>query len=134
MAILLSIKPKYADAIYRGDKKYECRKIFPKQQPSYLVFMYETCPVRRITGYFYLSGRYLWEVDLAWRKLAPELCIDERAFFDYYKGCQYAHIWDVKMARKFIVPIPLPDIGLTDAPQSYIYLNSRQNWYLQQFM
>lgn len=134
MSILLAIKPEYADAIYRGDKLYECRKHFPPKSPTQLVFMYETCPVHLITGCFGLLGSSLLEVISAWRNLAPKLCADEKSFFDYYKGCEEAHLWKIGFARRFETPVPLPDIGLTAAPRSYRFLSSTQAWYLQQFM
>ena len=57
MNIILSIKPKWAELIYSGKKTIEWRKSFPKLN-SYedfkieKVFLYETAPVKKITGYF----------------------------------------------------------------------------------
>lgn len=46
--IVLSIKPKYARAIYEGRKNWEFRKVPP---PLFrVVFLYESVPVQAITG------------------------------------------------------------------------------------
>ena len=46
--VIMAIKPKYAKAIYSGDKCWEFRKAPP---PLYrLVFIYESAPVSAITG------------------------------------------------------------------------------------
>lgn len=48
--IVLAIKSKYAQMIYNGEKAYEYRKKFPIDVER--VYLYETSPVQRITGYF----------------------------------------------------------------------------------
>lgn len=56
MNILLSIKPKYAKLIYEGKKTIEYRKDFPKFiNWRSKIFLYETAPVKRVTGYVYFN-------------------------------------------------------------------------------
>ena len=46
--IVMSLKPKYAKAIYEGRKNWEFRKTPP---PSYKgIYIYETAPVSKVTG------------------------------------------------------------------------------------
>ena len=50
---LLSIKPKYGNAILEGKKKYELRKcVSSVVRPGDLVIMYFSSPVKAIIGYF----------------------------------------------------------------------------------
>lgn len=65
MDVLLSIKPRFAAAILRGEKRYEFRKSrFARR--SGRVLLYATSPVRRIVGAFTVRGivedrpRALW--------------------------------------------------------------------------
>ena len=51
--IVMSIKPKYAKAIYEGRKLWEFRKVPP---PLYTrVYIYESAPVSAVTGQVYFS-------------------------------------------------------------------------------
>ena len=52
MNILLSIKPKWARLIYEGKKTIEWRKNIPNADFIDKVFLYETAPVRKVTGFF----------------------------------------------------------------------------------
>lgn len=64
-AILLSIKPEWAEKIYNGEKTIEWRKSRPRLDRNnhhMRVYIYETAPVKRITGHFMLRGCY--ELDL----------------------------------------------------------------------
>ena len=47
--LVLSIKPKYAEAIYSGTKRFEFRKVPPRNLNS-VYLMYESAPVSKITG------------------------------------------------------------------------------------
>ena len=51
--IVMSIKPKYAKAIYEGRKHWEFRKAPP---PLYQrIYIYESAPVSKVTGWLYFS-------------------------------------------------------------------------------
>ena len=51
--IVMSIKPKYAKAIYEGKKHWEFRKAPP---PLYeRIYIYESAPVSKVTGWLYFS-------------------------------------------------------------------------------
>jgi predicted transcriptional regulator len=49
--VIMSIKSKYAEAIYDGIKIVELRTIVPRQEVEH-IWIYETSPKRMITGYF----------------------------------------------------------------------------------
>ena len=63
--IIISIKPKYVEKIFSGEKKYEFRKSFPDGVKVMLI--YATAPVKKIVGIAFvekvLRGRKeeLWE-------------------------------------------------------------------------
>lgn len=58
MNILLSIKPKWAEKIYSGEKTIEFRKSIPKNfnTSEDVVFIYETAPVKMVTGYIKIGA------------------------------------------------------------------------------
>lgn len=55
MDVLCSIRPNFADAIYRGVKKVEWRPIVPRRDVD-RVWLYETNGVRMVTGWFKFDG------------------------------------------------------------------------------
>jgi len=58
MNILLSIKPKYAELIKSGMKRYEFRRKISKKAGRSKIFIYSTSPVKKITGVFDASMIY----------------------------------------------------------------------------
>lgn len=65
-AILLSIKPEWAEKIYNGEKTIEWRKSRPRLDRNNhhtRVYIYETAPVKRITGHFTLFGTFAVDVN-----------------------------------------------------------------------
>ncbi len=71
--IIMAIKPKYAEMVYFGEKKYEIRKVLPYQLRVESLFetviegriyLYESSPVQLITGCIYpspiISGSAEW--------------------------------------------------------------------------
>jgi type I restriction enzyme S subunit len=58
MNVLLSIKPKYAELIKSGFKKYEFRRKFFKKTGGCKIFIYSTSPVKKIIGAFDASTIY----------------------------------------------------------------------------
>jgi len=53
--ILLSIKPKWAEHILKGTKKWEFRKKFPEVEPNTRIILYSTSPEKKIIGEFTLD-------------------------------------------------------------------------------
>lgn len=48
--VLLSIKPRWADAILNGEKKWEYRKKLPNLSTPYDMLLYATLPKQKIVG------------------------------------------------------------------------------------
>lgn len=63
-AIVLAIKPKYAEKIYSGKKRWEFRKA-PPPVPSW-VLLYESAPVSKITGMVYLAAKVQGLPEFVW--------------------------------------------------------------------
>ncbi len=47
---LLSIKPQFAEQIYKGVKKYELRRKIGDLKPNSYLIIYESAPVKAVTG------------------------------------------------------------------------------------
>jgi predicted transcriptional regulator len=128
MNILLSIKPKYAQLIESGIKKYEFRrKIFKKTDAS-KAFIYSTAPVKKITGVFDASVIHQDSPYRIWNMFGPCAGISEREFFQYFRGCEIAYAIEIRNLVTFEEPHDPSDYFLEfTPPQSYRYFNPHQN-------
>jgi predicted transcriptional regulator len=136
-AILLSIKPEWAEKIYNGEKTIEWRKSRPRIDRNNChtrVYIYETAPVKRITGYFTLAGCY--EVDLGCKpvNMADALmtvdiqrrgCVPREDLVNYQGKSRCIYAWSVDQRREMVrynVPYRLDNFGLKRPPQSWQYV------------
>lgn len=122
-AILISIKPKWAERIYNGTKTLELRKRMPKIPVGTVCLIYESYPVHMVTGYFIYAGAYRFRVDdPSWHLLAAANIV-LLAFQWYYSGRTYGYAWTIDQPTKFDKPIELSDLEVKRAPQSYQFTN-----------
>lgn len=132
MNIILSIKPKWAELIYSGKKTIEWRKSFPKLN-SYedfkieKVFLYETAPVKKITGYFeFNENSYpvysISDIDaLSNQRFIENGCVPKEDLKRYKGKNNRLYGWIVGNVTKFKVPFDLVAFNLKRPPQSWCY-------------
>ena len=87
---LMSIKPKWAKQLYSGKKTIEFRKSSPPL--GSIVFLYESAPVRAVTGVFFVSAvltsdaTQVWyatrALNIAWKSGT----VERDALFEYAGG------------------------------------------------
>ena len=126
--IILSIHPKWAEKIYSGEKTVEWRKTVPHKlkAASRKVFLYETSPVCKVTGYFDLLIPI--EIDATnIRMNLDELyvergCVPVDDLVKYQGKKNIIYAWEFKHFVKFDQPKTLVDFGLKRAPQSLQYV------------
>jgi predicted transcriptional regulator len=91
MNVLLSIKPKYAELIKSGLKKYEFRRKIFKKAGGCKVFIYSTSPVKKITGVFDASIIHQDSPYRIWDMFGAYSGISEGEFFQYFRDCEIAY-------------------------------------------
>jgi len=110
--VLLAIKPKYAEAIYAGTKRWEFRKA-PPPVPGW-VFLYETAPVSAITGKVFLGAKIQGMPDAVWgfarsqKTIGGSAGITLKAYYDYVGKANSVAACACFFAEKRPEPIPLP--------------------------
>lgn len=111
--IIMAIKPKYAEAIYSGKKRWEFRKA-PPPVPGW-VWLYESAPVSAITGQVFFGAKIQGESSLVWgfaktqKTIGGSVGITEKAFRDYIgKKKNVAACATFFAERTANGPIPLP--------------------------
>lgn len=122
-SVLLSIKPKFADAILEGRKTFELRRAVFRNQSVRRIVIYASRPVSRVIGEFLLQEILALEPTLLWQATAKGAGVDRRFFDDYFRGCEIGFALKVHRPRRYIKPLKLTEhFGLTRAPQSFCYL------------
>ena len=122
-AILISIKPQYAAAIYAGTKTYELRKCHPNIFVGTPMLIYETSPVKRVTGMAYYNGTFEDTPLNIWCRLYRWLGITKGAYMEYYKNDSIAYAWQLLKVKQFTKPMELSDFSISRPPQSYQFID-----------
>lgn len=136
-AVLLSIHTEWAEKIYSGEKEVEWRKTFSTEAtPGMPVLIYETSPIRKVTGLFYWISKealIIREPDFEGQEILPVaqrlidagcVTLDDLKKYQGTNGRLYA--WNVRGKMKFPEPRPLSEYGLSRAPQSWQYITIKE--------
>jgi len=123
MDVLLSIKPKFAEAIIDGRKRYEFRKSKFAKRHINLVYIYATSPVKKIIGIFKISNIIEDRPCALWDRLKDHAGISEEEFFNYFNNNEMGFALEITDVEKFKNPIdPKTLIQNFVPPQSFNYM------------
>lgn len=131
MNVIMSIKPEYASKIYSGEKWVELRKDNCKKLSDCdVVYLYETLPVKRITGKFTIQGRVFDFPDTIWKRVGDGTGLTKEQFDKYTgrKPCKTTGIYAFIIDKAFRFKEPIDPAGFWHAtPRSFTYVE-RQNY------
>lgn len=130
--IILGIHPEWAEKIYSGEKTIEIRKTRPYHWcsfPSKVIYLYETSPVKKVTGLVFLTWVHEADKELLenpekyfWGKM-KKACLTAEELIKYSNG-KNLYFWDLKDPYKFDT---LKDIK-GSIPQSWRYLKEGERY------
>lgn len=121
MNVLLSIKPKYANAILTGQKRVEFRKLVFKKEIE-RVYIYSSAPEQRIIGYFIIDDIVSDTPYALWEQFSNVGSISEEDFFDYFAEKEIGYSIKIKSVKKFSKSKNPKEIFKNFVPpQSYMY-------------
>lgn len=89
-AALISIKPKYAEAILAGRKTVELRRRIPALVPGTRLFIYSTLPVGAVVGAVTLEGGARGTPGEIWDEYAPQAGVERDDYNAYFRGTDEA--------------------------------------------
>lgn len=126
-AVLLSIKPRYADQIVAGTKTVEFRRQWTKQEVG-VVVVYSSAPVQRLVAILDVEGLVIAPASKLWsqcKERGPGLLKAE--LMAYLAGKDLGH--GILLGARLLPPKPVPPRSVLrnfQPPQSYCYLTPSQ--------
>ncbi len=125
MNVLLSIKPKYVEAIMNGEKRYEFRKTIFRNKNTKRVYIYASAPVKKIVGSFLIGNIIEDEPERLWEEFNKFSGISDVEFFNYFNGKDRGFAIEIETVEEFDTPIdPRETIQNFVPPQSFFYIET----------
>lgn len=118
--LLVSLHSRHAERIYTGDKTSEFRRVAVKVATPGVLYIYETAPVRKITGMAEIAGVTTGIPSEIIRYEADP--VERDRLRRYLSGAARASAIHLTNVRRFDEPMELTSLGLTRPPQSYCRL------------
>lgn len=123
--LLLSIRPKYVDAILAGEKRVELRRRRPRVE-SGRVLVYATAPRMELVATFRITGVTRAPLNLLWQSVRDIAGVSRREFDAYFEGMELGYGLHIKDVVRLNRPIPLVDLRSIWAgfhpPQGFRYI------------
>lgn len=116
-AVLMSIRPAYAEAILAGRKTVELRRKRPSFGAGTQVLVYASAPSQRVRGRFKVGGVLAAEPEDLWGLVRDRAGVSKSVFDEYFDGCDHAYAIEVEDAEH-VEPAFLE----LRPPQSYLFL------------
>ena len=120
--ILLSIYPEYVDVIFDGIKKFEFRKRLADKSIN-RILIYATFPIKQVVGEVQVLNTLSDSPSALWEITKKNAGISRKKFREYFKGCKIAYAYCLGEVIKYEQPKSLNDFGISNPPQSFIYVN-----------
>ncbi|MFZ2444802.1 MAG: hypothetical protein WAW37_00450 [Syntrophobacteraceae bacterium] len=125
-AVLLSIRPKYAQKIFNGTKTVELRRTCPRVQKGNLVLVYVSSPVKALAGFFKISQIIKETPERLWHLVGPDAGISKPEFDNYYSGAAIGFGICIDRVRRLNNPVSLEWLKVKWPgflpPQSFCYI------------
>lgn len=123
--LLMSVHPRFADAILSGTKTVELRRTRIAAPDGSPVILYATAPTMAVVGVAVIEQRDTDIPDVIWNRHHHHMALHRDEFDAYLAGAQLATAITLRAAQRLTSSYPLADLR-TEAPftppQSYRYI------------
>ena len=127
--VVLSLKPRFAEAILAGDKTVELRRTEPKIVVPTRALLYATTPVRALLGTCVITSVESADLAVLWREYGSRTALLYHEFHQYFEGVDVGTALTLAQPREFSRKIPLQDLRATPRsfrpPQSFAYVDTK---------
>lgn len=119
---LFSIKPKYAQKILSGQKKFELRRLPCKKEISSII-IYETSPTCLVVGEVKVARLIKQKPEDLWQIVKDSSFVTYESYKKYFANHEYAYAYELKEPMEYKIKKTLTQYGVKSAPQNFIYLD-----------
>jgi predicted transcriptional regulator len=128
-ALLISVRPRFAEMIFAGSKVVELRRLRPRICRGDMVFVYVSSPVMALQGAFEVGEVVAGTPRSIWRKFNGGTGLLKCEFDLYYSGKKTAYAILIKRVWRLPAPVRLAKLRKEQngfhPPQSYHYICKR---------
>ena len=116
--LLFSLKPNYAELIFKGLKKVELRRRIASNMENRYVFVYVSSPVKQLRGGFRVGQVWSGDPEEIWNKVSNLSQVTKQYFDIYYEGRNIAYALEITDVWEYENP---PDLnGLRERFPNFI--------------
>ncbi len=121
--VLLSIKPIFAEIIFRGEKRFEFRKTIFKNRNIHKIIVYASAPISKVIGEFEVDDILELETSHLWEKTKNHSGIEKDYFDNYFHNKKIGYAIKVGRMKLYETPLELQKhFKISRPPQSFMYL------------
>ncbi|MFO0856632.1 MAG: ASCH domain-containing protein [Phycisphaerales bacterium] len=129
-SLLISLHPRFANAIFGGTKQAELRKVRPQVESGDQVVIYCTKPTAAILGVVTVESVIAAPPSKLWTRLSQTSAVSRSEFFRYFHNRHVAYAILITSPRLLKTPITLAELRTECRgfipPQSYWYLQKKR--------
>ena len=125
--VLMPIKPKYANQILDGTKKFEYRKSKIRKNNVHSIIIYATAPVKKVIGEVEILDIIEDTPENIWNQTHEHGGIAKEDYDKYFKGKNIAVAYVLGKTKRYSKEKTLAKFDICYYPQSYVYVSSPNN-------
>lgn len=127
--IVLSLKPRFAEAILAGTKTVELRRTTPKIEVPTRALLYASTPVRALLGSCIITSVISADLKALWREYGSRAELSQHEFKQYFEGVEVGTALTLDEQQPLSKSVPLQDLRARPRgfrpPQSFSYVDSK---------
>jgi predicted transcriptional regulator len=128
--VLLSVRPRFAEALLDGSKTVEVRRRRARIIDGALCLVYASSPKCALLGAIRVETTDIACPDVLWARHGNAMCLERDEYDSYLEGARQPCAIVVAATTTFATPVELPDlrcrVGSFVTPQSYRFLRDRE--------
>ena len=128
-SLLLSVRPRFAQALLAGTKTVEIRRRFPDVPVGMTVVIYSSSPDKAVLGTMRAEALIRSTATGIWRDYSGEIGIEKSELTEYLDGAAECSVLKLASPQPWPRPIPLGELRRllqVEPAQSFRYLTQRQ--------
>lgn len=129
-ALLVSVKPRYADLLLSGTKTVELRRTKPNVNAGCDVLLYASSPTMEMVGTAQVEAIDVADPEEIWQRHGPATGVDRKTFDAYFVGADQAVAITLRDARRLRDTVPLEELRRRiqgfRPPQSFRYMGNAE--------